>query len=125
MENVKIREVNMDSVGIKSIGIYVPPKLKDSAKISELSGIPEAVIREKFGITHVHEASDEETVSYMGIEAAKKALKDFDPKNLDLVVYCGSEYKDYYLYNCAAKIQYELGAMHLKYIHYALRECIL
>lgn len=111
MENVKIREVNMDSVGIKSIGIYVPPKLKDSAKISELSGIPEAVIREKFGITHVHEASDEETVSYMGIEAAKKALKDFDPKNLDLVVYCGSEYKDYYLYNCAAKIQYELGAI--------------
>lgn len=101
----------MDIVGIKSIGIYVPPKLKDSARISELSGIPEEVVREKFGVIHVHEASDEETVSYMGIEAAKRALKDFDPKKLDLVVYCGSEYKDYYLFNCAAKIQHKLGAV--------------
>jgi 3-oxoacyl-[acyl-carrier-protein] synthase-3 len=111
MEKVRIKEESMGSVGIKSIGIYVPPKLKDSARISELSGIPEVVIKEKFGITHVHEASDEETVTYMGIEAAKRALKDFNPESLDLVVYCGSEYKDYYLYNCAAKIQYELGAV--------------
>lgn len=101
----------MDSIGIRNIGIYVPPKIKDSIKISELSGIPEDIIREKFGIIHVHEAVDEETVSYMGIEAAKKALNGFDPEKLDLVVYCGSEYKDYYLYNCAAKIQHELGAI--------------
>ena len=101
----------MDIVGIRNIGIYVPPKIKDSTKISELSGIPEEVIREKFGIVHVHEASRDETVSFMGIEAAKKALEGFDPKKLDLVVYCGSEYKDYYLFNCAAKIQYEIGAV--------------
>jgi 3-oxoacyl-[acyl-carrier-protein] synthase-3 len=101
----------MDIVGIKNIGIYVPPKIKDSAKIAELSGIPEEVIREKFGIVHVHEASQDETVSFMGIEAAKKAIEGFDPKKLDLVVYCGSEYKDYYLFNCAAKIQHEIGAV--------------
>jgi len=47
----------------------------------------------------------------MGIEASKRALDGFDPKKLDLVVYCGSEYKDYYLFNCAAKIQHELGAV--------------
>lgn len=101
----------MDIVGIRNIGIYVPPKIKDSTKISELSGIPEEVIREKFGIVHVHEASHDETVSFMGIEAAKKALVGFDPKKLDLVVYCGSEFKDYYLFNCAAKIQHEIGAV--------------
>lgn len=101
----------MDIVGIKNIGIYVPPKIKDSAKIAELSGIPEDVIREKFGIVHVHEAEQDETVSFMGIEAAKRAIEGFDPKNLDLVVYCGSEYKDYYLFNCAAKIQHEIGAV--------------
>ncbi len=101
----------MGIVGIKNIGIYVPSKEKDSFKISKLSGIPEEVIREKFGIIKVHEASDEETVSAMGIEAAKNALNGFDPKDLDLVVYCGSEYKDYYLYNCAAKIQNEIGAV--------------
>lgn len=101
----------MDIVGIKNIGIYVPPKIKDSAKIAELSGIPEDVIREKFGIVHVHEASQDETVSFMGIEASKRAIEGFDPKKLDLVVYCGSEYKDYYLFNCAAKIQHEIGAV--------------
>ena len=101
----------MSIVGIRNIGIYMPPKIKDSAKISELTGIPEEIIKEKFGILHVHEADDEETVSYMGIEASKRALDGFDPKKLDLVVYCGSEYKDYYLFNCAAKIQHELGAV--------------
>lgn len=101
----------MSIVGIRNIGIYMPPKIKDSAKISELSGIPEEIIKEKFGILHVHEANDEETVSYMGIEASKRALDGLDPKKLDLVVYCGSEYKDYYLFNCAAKIQHELGAV--------------
>ncbi len=101
----------MDIVGIRNIGIYVPPTIKDSTKISELSGIPEEVVREKFGVVHVHEASDEETVSYMGVEAAKKALDGFDPEKLDLVVYCGSEFKDYYLFNCAAKIQHEIGAV--------------
>ncbi|HOT22226.1 MAG TPA: hypothetical protein PLD67_06610, partial [Sedimentibacter sp.] len=64
----------MSIVGIRNIGIYMPPKIKDSAKISELSGIPEEIIKEKFGILHVHEANDEETVSYMGIEASKRAL---------------------------------------------------
>ncbi len=101
----------MDIVGIKNIGIYVPPKIKDSAKIAELSGIPEDVIREKFGIVHVHEASQDETVSFMELKQLKEQLKVLIQKKLDLVVYCGSEYKDYYLFNCAAKIQYEIGAV--------------
>ena len=99
------------NIGIKNIGVYTPEKLKDSKRIAELSGIPEEVIREKFGIKQVHEASEEETVSEMGVRAAIKALDGFDPKKLDLVVYCGSEYKDYYLYNCAADIQKRIGAV--------------
>lgn len=98
-------------IGIKNIGIYTPDKIKDSRRIAELSGIPEEVIREKFGIKQVHEASQEETVTEMGVRAAKKALNGLDPKNLDLVIYCGSEYKDYYLYNCAADIQKRIGAV--------------
>lgn len=99
------------NIGIKNIGVYIPEKIKDSKKIAELTGIPEEVIREKFGIKQVHEASEEETVSEMGVRAALKALNGFDPKDLDLVIYCGSEYKDYYLYNCAADIQKRIGAV--------------
>jgi 3-oxoacyl-[acyl-carrier-protein] synthase-3 len=98
-------------VGIRAIGTYFPPDIRDSKWISSASGIPEEVIREKFGVTQIHKARPEQSVSEMGIMAARQALKDFDPKLLDLVVYCGSEYKDYYLFNCAAKIQHEIGAV--------------
>lgn len=97
------------AVGIRAIGIYVPEGVRDSAWISRASGIPEDVIREKFGIKKGHKARAE-TVTDMAVKAAEQTLKGFDPLRLDLVVYCGSEYKDYYLYNCAAAIQHRIGA---------------
>jgi 3-oxoacyl-[acyl-carrier-protein] synthase-3 len=97
-------------VGMKRIGVYVPEGIRDSRYIGEASGISEDVVRHKFGIKQIHKAGPEESVSDMGVKAAKRALQDFDPNLLDLVVYCGSEYKDYYLFNCAAKIQHEIGA---------------
>lgn len=98
-------------VGIRSIGCYVPEEIRDSRWIAAAAGIPEPVIREKFGIKQIHKAGPEETVSSMGVEAARRCLGGFDPRDLDMVVYCGSEYKDFYLFNCAAQMQYELGAV--------------
>ena len=37
------------NIGIKSIGVYIPEEIKSSEKRSELSNIPEHIIREKFG----------------------------------------------------------------------------
>lgn len=102
--------IKQSTIGIRSIGIYVPEDIRDSHWIARASDIPQPVIREKFGINQVHKARPEETVSQMGIKAALEALGDFDPMELDLVVYCGSEYKDYYLFNCAAAIQEGIGA---------------
>ncbi len=99
------------NVGIRSIGSYIPSKVLDSSYISGMSGIPEEVVREKFGIKQIHKAGDGESVSMMASEAAKRALDGLDPAELDLVVYCGSEYKDYYLYNCAAHIKANIGAV--------------
>lgn len=98
------------TVGIENIGMYVPPGIQDSAYMAEKSGIPLEVIEEKFGIKQKHKAGPDEHVSHMAVKAALNALQDFDPRDLDLVVYCGSEYKDYYLYNLAAKVQHEIGA---------------
>ncbi len=102
--------MNDITVGIRSIGCYVPRSIRDSAWIARASDIPEPVIREKFGIKLIHKAGPDETVSSMGVEAAKRALNGMDPKELDMVVYCGSEYKDFYLFNCAAAIQHGIGA---------------
>lgn len=98
-------------IGIKNIATYVPENIQESDYISLRSGIPKDVIEKKFGILRKHKAGPDEHVSDMAIKAAKKALEGFDPLKLDLVVYCGSEYKDYYLFNIAAKIQYDIGAM--------------
>ncbi|MDD3513772.1 MAG: hypothetical protein PHV21_07200 [Synergistaceae bacterium] len=54
-----------DLVGIRSIGSYVPSGIRGSAYIAAASGIPEKVIREKFGINLVHKAPPEESVSAM------------------------------------------------------------
>lgn len=98
------------NVGIRSIGTYVPEGIRDSFYISEKSGIPEPIIREKFGIRQVHKAGPEESVADMGAKAAVAALKDMSAEDLDLVIYCGSEYKDYYMFNCAARIKELIGA---------------
>lgn len=98
------------NVGIRSVGSYVPDGIQDSVYISEASGIPEPVIREKFGIKQVHKAGPEDTVSAMGVKASLRALGDISPDELDMVVYCGSEYKDFYMFNCAARIKEDIGA---------------
>jgi 3-oxoacyl-[acyl-carrier-protein] synthase-3 len=97
-------------VGIKDIQIYVPESIQDSRYIAEKSGIPLATIEEKFGIKQRHKAGPDEHVSDMAIAAARKITANIDPAELDLVVYCGSEYKDYYLFNLAAKVQHTIGA---------------
>ncbi|HHV45343.1 MAG TPA: 3-oxoacyl-ACP synthase [Tissierellia bacterium] len=97
-------------VGIRDIQIYVPEGTEDSQTIAKKTGIPREVIENKFGIKQKHRAKADETVSDMAIKACQKILKNFNPMDLDLVVYCGSEYKDYYLMNMAAKIQHEIGA---------------
>jgi len=97
-------------VGIKSIGSYIPPQVHDSEWIAAASGIPADVIANKFGIQALHKAGPDDSVSVMGAKAARDCLGNFDPADLDMVVYCGSEFKDYYLFNCAAEIQRLLGA---------------
>lgn len=99
------------NIGIENIGIYVPETIQDYKYIGRESDIPEDVILNKFGIRQRHKALEDESVSDMAVKAAKKALGDFDPKKLDLVVYCGSEYKDYYLFNLAARVQEQIGAV--------------
>lgn len=99
------------NIGIESIGIYVPETVQDYRYIGKESGIPEDVILNKFGIRGRHKALEDESVSDMAIKASKKALGNTNPREIDLVVYCGSEYKDYYLFNLAAKVQESIGAV--------------
>jgi 3-oxoacyl-[acyl-carrier-protein] synthase-3 len=102
-------------IGIRNIGVYYPENIETSDDIANQSGIPEEVIRVKFGIESKHKAAIGETVSDMCVKAAQDCIKGIiEPEEIDLIIYHGSEYRDYYLYNCSAHIQHKLGAVNAK-----------
>ncbi len=99
-----------NQVGLANLAMYVPEKVESSKEISQKSGIPLEVVEGKMGLKQKHIAGENEHVSDMALAAAKKALRGFDPAKLDAVIYFGSQYKDYPVWSCACKLQYELGA---------------
>jgi len=97
-------------VGMTRMGVYLPDNIETSEDVAKKTEIPVEVIRNKMGLRQKHVASPDEHVSDMALSAAHSALGDFDPKELDAVIFFGSQYKDYPVWSCACKLQYELGA---------------
>ncbi len=103
----------MTTVGLTGYGRYVPDEVLTGEEIAKASGIPEEVVIEKMGIRKKHVCPpDDEHVTDMCLAAAEEALVDADrdPEDLDLVLYHGSEYKDYVVWSAAANICERLGA---------------
>ena len=105
------KAMNYVPIGLREIGVYYPDLVVTSKEIAEKSGIPEDVIVEKFGIGSIRKALPDENVSDMCVKAAKNCIKGIlEPEEINLIIYHGSEFRDFSLYNCAAHIQYKLGA---------------
>lgn len=103
----------MTNVGITGYGTYTPAGIITGQEIAERSGIPEEVIIEKMGVTSKHVCPpDDDHVTDMCLAAARDALEmaAIDPEELDLIVYHGSEFKDYFVWSAAAAVTEELGA---------------
>jgi 3-oxoacyl-[acyl-carrier-protein] synthase III len=98
------------SPGVAGLGTYLPETVRGAAEISSLTGIPEDVIRRKFGIDEVRVAGPGEHVTDMAAAASRAALDGFDPARLDLVLYCGSEYKDHLVWSAASEVARRVGA---------------
>lgn len=103
----------MTEVGMTGHGRYVPDRVVTGEEIAAESGIPEWVVTEKMGLVEKHVCPPEDDhVTDMSVRAGERALADagLDPEALDLVVYHGSEYKDYVVWSAAANIAERLGA---------------
>jgi 3-oxoacyl-[acyl-carrier-protein] synthase III len=102
----------MTSIGIAGFGTFFPRTVQTAADLAPLTNIPEAVLREKMGIIQRHIAQDDETVTVMASEAAKKAIAQagIDPTRIGLVISHGSEHKDHLVWNAASKIMSNVGA---------------
>jgi 3-oxoacyl-[acyl-carrier-protein] synthase-3 len=101
------------SVGIVGFGTYFPPQVETAADLVDVTQIPEAILRDKMGIRQRHIAGDDDSVTVMASRAAQKALEqaNVSAEAIDLVISHGSEYKDHLVWNAAAKIQHNIGAV--------------
>lgn len=100
-------------VGIVGFGTYFPPQIETAADLVERTNIPESVLRDKMGIHQRHVAGENDSVTQMATQAAQKALEmaGVTPEQVKLVISHGSEYKDHLVWNAAAKIQHNIGAV--------------
>lgn len=106
-----MKDVN---VGIVGIGMYLAKNTADAKQISEWTNgtWSEEAVREKLGINKIHIASKEEGTQEMGALAALDLLKNtgFDPKDIDVILCFGEEWKEYPLTTSACYIQDRIGA---------------
>jgi 3-oxoacyl-[acyl-carrier-protein] synthase-3 len=91
-----------------------------AAEIAELSGIPEHVLVEKFGLRGKHIAAPDEHASDLSVQAAEKLLAEtgFDPEAIDVVMYFGSMWRDYPVWQASPHIAHRLGAANALAIEY-------
>ncbi len=91
-----------------------------AAEIAERSGIPEHVIVEKFGLRGKHIAAPDEHVSDLAVQAGARLLVEtaVDPASIDIVMYYGSMWRDYAVWQAAPAIAHRLGAANAFAVEY-------
>lgn len=102
----------MTVIGLAGWGTYLPQQTRGYEELSRLTGIPAEVIRDKFGIHQVYVAGPDDHASTMGAAAAQQAIEraGLTPDDVNLIIYHGSEFKDYIVWSAATKIQQLLKA---------------
>ncbi|MFC4449449.1 3-oxoacyl-ACP synthase [Halorussus aquaticus] len=101
------------TVGLTGYGTYVPDEVVTGEEIAAQSGIPAEVVVEKMGVREKRVCpSDADHATDMCVKAAEDALADAEiaPEDVDVVLYHGSEYKDFVVWSAAANVAERLGA---------------
>ena len=104
-------------VGIVGTGVYLPKGVMTSAEIAEkTNGVwAESAVREKLGIRQKLIPADPGTdgTQEMGALAALDCLKNtgIDPKDIEVILCIGEEWKEYPLTTSALYIQDRIGAV--------------
>ena len=110
----------MTCIGLAATAAYLPKRWMAAAELAELSGIPEGVIVDKFGLRGKHIAAEDEHVSDLSEAAASRLLREtgIDPEQVDVVMYYGSMWKDYAVWQVAPWLAYRLGCTRAYAIEY-------
>ena len=99
------------TVTLTGYGRYVPDGRLSGETIAARSGVPEAVVVEKMGVREKRVCPpDGDHPSDMCVAAAEAAIDDAGVDPADLVLYHGSEFKDYVVWSVAADVAERIGA---------------
>lgn len=98
-------------VGIRSMGVWLPDEYEDAQLISEQSGVPLDVVKNKMGIVRKCRSIGKDNIdpSEMAVRAGRRALAGIDPESIDLVIWTGSEYKDFNVWSAGIFVQKKLN----------------
>ncbi len=112
-------------MGIAATGTYVPTPRMTAADLAEATGIPEPVIRDKFGVRCKPVPGPGDHPCAMGARAARAALDKagVDPLEIDVVLSISEEYKEHPLMVSGIKIQQLVGARNAWAVDVAQRCC--
>jgi 3-oxoacyl-[acyl-carrier-protein] synthase-3 len=115
----------MTQVSLTATASYLPERWMTAAEVAERSGIPENVIVEKFGLRGKHIAAEDEHVSDLSVRAAESLLEEsrIDPESIDVVMYYGSMWKDYAVWQAAPWIAHRIGASRAYAVEYDNVSC--
>lgn len=101
------------SVGLVSTGVYLPKHRHTAAYIAEQTGIPEDVLKTKFGLKSKTVGGPEDGPVTMAIRASKTAIQKA-PKikaiDIDVVLWTGETFIERPMQVAGVKLAYEIGA---------------
>ncbi|MCS6898629.1 MAG: 3-oxoacyl-ACP synthase [Myxococcales bacterium] len=99
-------------VGIVSAGSYIPSTYITAAEIAAETGIPEEVVKHKFGLEKKPIPGPDDHTNAMALRAAEDALRrgGVSGEEIDLVLCTTEEWKEYPLWTAGIKLAYDLGA---------------
>jgi 3-oxoacyl-[acyl-carrier-protein] synthase-3 len=99
-------------VSLAATASYLPERWMPAAEVAVASGVPEQVLVEKFALRGKHIAATDEHVSDMSVRACEALLAEagVDPESIDVVMYFGSMWKDYAVWQAAPWIAHRIGA---------------
>jgi 3-oxoacyl-[acyl-carrier-protein] synthase-3 len=115
----------MTKVSLAATAAYLPECVMTAAEVADRSGIPETVIVDKFGLHGKHIAAADEHVSDLSVRAAETLLEEsgVDPASIDVVMYYGSMWKDYAVWQAAPWIAHRIGATRAYAVEYDNVSC--
>jgi 3-oxoacyl-[acyl-carrier-protein] synthase-3 len=112
-------------ISLAATAAYLPERWMPAAEVAVASGVPEAVLVEKFALRGKHIAAADEHVSDMSVSACEALLAEtgVDPESIDVVMYFGSMWKDYAVWQVAPWVAHRLGATDAYAVEYDNVSC--